>query len=70
VDHFGVFNMQMISYINEIKRLLIDQYGFKEDPLCPGVPVDVPDGNYPMEIEGKIDYVRIEHGKINCCNFD
>ena len=30
----------------------------------------VPDGTYPMKIDGKMDYVVIENGLINCCNFD
>lgn len=61
----------MIEYINAIKRKLIDQYGFPENPMVPGcVFGDVPDGEYPMTINGKLDNVRIKDGKINCCNFD
>ena len=59
--------MQMQEYINEIKRLMISQYGFKENQ---GVPMNVPDGRYPMEIEGKTDYVLIKDSKIHCCNFE
>lgn len=29
----------------------------------------VPDGEYPMVIDGKRDNVRIEGGKIHCCNY-
>jgi hypothetical protein len=59
----------MVGYIDEIKKQFISVYGFKENPEKPGLPMDVPDGEYPMEIEGKIDKVRIENGKIYCCNF-
>ncbi len=62
--------MWMTSYIAEIQRQMISKYGFKEDPTRPGVPMDVPDGEYPMEIEGKLDKVRITDGKISCCNFE
>lgn len=60
----------MIEYINEIKRQLIEVYEFQEDSDKPGCPLDVPDGEYPMTISGKLDKVRIENGAINCCNFE
>jgi len=63
--------MTMMEYILEVKRILRDEYGFvplpgstKAEPL-----LDVPDGVYPMRIEGKLDNVRITKGKIYCCNF-
>jgi hypothetical protein len=56
-------------YIAEIQRKLIDVYGFKENPEKPGLPMDVPDGEYPMTIEGKKDYVQINGGNISCCRF-
>lgn len=59
-----------LSYIDEIQRQLIETYGLTENPDKPGVPLDVPDGYYPMIIERKLDHVRIVDGKINCCNFD
>ncbi len=65
--------MMMTDYIREIKRQLRDVYGFTpsdrstEDEL---VFDDVPDGEYPMEIEKQLDRVRIENGGISCCNFD
>jgi hypothetical protein len=49
---------------------LIEKHGFREDPAHPGLPLDVPDGEYPMTIDGKLDHVRVEGGKINCCNFE
>ena len=59
--------MQMIEYISEIKRQLIEVYEFpKNDSGC---PTEVPDGEYPIQIEGRTDYVRIRGGRISCCNF-
>lgn len=62
--------MWMTDYIRSIQRKLIDEYGFTEDPERPGIPLDVPDGNYPMTIEGKLDQVKVVDGGINCCNFE
>lgn len=63
--------MWMTSYIVAIQRQLIDQYGFPENPDRAGTILgDVPDGEYPMTIEGRLDHVRIKDGKISCCNFD
>jgi hypothetical protein len=62
--------MSMLEYVQEIQRQLITVYGFAENPQMPGLPMDVPDGAYPMTIEGKRDNVTIENGKINCLNFD
>ena len=62
--------MWMTSYIREIQRQFVSHYGFDERPDAPGVPVAVPDGEYPMMIEGKLDRVRIQAGKISCCNFE
>ena len=62
--------MWMTDYIREIQRQLISVYGYQEDADRKGVPLDVPDGEYPMTIEGKLDHVRVVDGKISCCNFD
>ena len=59
----------MLEYIGQIQRQLIAQYGFSENPDKPGVPLNVPDGTYPMTINGKVDNVRIDKGRIFCCNF-
>ncbi len=64
--------MRMADYLGEIKRQFMDVYGFK--PL-PGSTkkepsIKVPDGVYPMNIECKVDYVRVKNNRIiNCCNF-
>lgn len=62
--------MLMTDYVREIQRQFIIVYGFKENPEKPGVPLGVPDGEYPMTISGKPDKVRIVGGKISCCNFE
>lgn len=60
-----------LEYIRGVKRGLRDQHGFEPSE---GVEIDpcfanIPDGTYPMVIDGKTDYVRIIAGKISCCNF-
>lgn len=62
--------MWMTDYIREIQRQFIEHYGFAERSDAPGVPVDVPDGEYPMTIDGKLDRVCVQSGKISCCNFE
>ena len=63
--------MWMTDYVREIKRQFVEVYGFKPLPGSTKYEynVDVPDGEYPMTIENKLDKVRIENGKISCCNF-
>ena len=61
--------MWMTDYIAEIQKQFIDKYGFEENPEKPGLPIGVPDGEYPMKIEGEIDNVTVKDGIINCCNF-
>lgn len=66
--------MWMSDYIRAVKQCLRDEHGFspkessddENDPIFDGIP----DGVYPMTIEGRLDRVRIEDGRINCCNFD
>jgi hypothetical protein len=64
--------MWMSDYFRAIKRQLRDVYGFAPTG---GTEVDptferIPDGEYPMEIDGKMDRVAIVDGRIKCCNFD
>lgn len=60
----------MFKYITAIKRAFRDQHGFKpvggteHEPL-----LNVPDGEYLCNIDGKKDLVKIINGGINCCNF-
>lgn len=64
--------MWMADYIREIKKQFRDKYGFTPSKTVGGEPCfdNIPDGMYPMRIEGKLDHVKIEKGKISCCNFD
>jgi hypothetical protein len=57
----------MIEYITEIQRQLVENYGFQKGDN--GCPQNVPDGAYPMIIDGKLDLVCIVNGGIWCCNF-
>ena len=56
------------QYIQEIQKQFISCYNFK--PNENGLPSDVPDGEYPMWVEGRYDLVKIKNGMISCCNFD
>jgi hypothetical protein len=62
----------MLGYIREIKRQWQEVYHFIPSRVVDGEPCfdNIPDGDYPMVIEGQLDWVRLEDGKINCCNFD
>ena len=64
--------MRMIDYVRAVKCGLRDNYGFKPKPGSTDKEplLDVPDGEYPMTIEGKLDKIRIVHGSISCCNFE
>lgn len=63
--------MNMIEYINAVKRGLRDQHkliptgGTDDEPLF----ADIPDGEYRMTIDGRVDRVEIRAGMIRCCNF-
>lgn len=60
-----------ISYIRSVQRGFIEQHKFPENPDKPGCVLgEVPDGCYPMAIDGRVDYVVIKNGMIGCCNFD
>jgi fructose-1,6-bisphosphatase/inositol monophosphatase family enzyme len=60
--------MRMTDYIQAVKRDLRDQHGFTP---CPGSSKDellfdnVPDGEYPMTINGRLDYGRLDNGSIH-----
>ena len=64
--------MWMTEYINEIKRQFRDTYHFEPVGGTQGEPLfdNIPDGTYPMTIEGKVDNVKIEGGMIHCCIFE
>ena len=62
----------MIGYINAVKRGFRDQCGCIPTGGTDHEPLfdNIPDGIYPMEINGRMDYVKIVNGIINCCNFE
>ena len=57
--------MGMIQFINTIKKKFIEEYNFPESNTNKGCPVGVPDGTYPMTIEGKEYQVVIKDDKIS-----
>ena len=61
--------MWMTQYIREIKIQLRDKYHFTPSRVEDGEPCfeNIPDGEYPMTIDGKLDPVRVENGRIFCC---
>ncbi len=65
--------MWMSDYIRAIKNQFRDKYGFKPSRVVDGEPcfTDIPEGVYPMKIDGKLDHVEITSGgSISCCNFE
>ena len=62
----------MIGYVQKVKQGLRDKYGFKptggtkQDPIFDNIP----DGTYPMKINGKLDNVKVVDGKFHLCNWD
>lgn len=64
--------MWMTDYIREIKRQFMDVYKFSPSRFEHGEPCfdSIPDGTYPMDIDGKRDAVKITNGIISCCNFE
>ena len=60
--------MWMTQYIDKIQNKLVSQYGFVPDVR--GLTQQVPDGEYPMEIDGRLDRVSIEGVMIHCGRFD
>lgn len=63
--------MMMTDYIRAVKMRLLTT--FPEtctllEQQGEEVIISLPDGVYPIEIEGKIDYVAIERDRIFCCN--
>jgi hypothetical protein len=66
--------MWMTDYIREIKRQFRDVYHFVPNGGTEADPTfaegSIPDGEYPMTIEGRLDRVRLEDGAIKCGNFE
>jgi hypothetical protein len=61
----------MTEYVRQIRIALRDQHKFQptggteEEPLFNNIP----DGEYPIKINGKVDNVLIKKGAIHCCRF-
>lgn len=61
----------MTEYILAIKQKLLNVHsakiigGTKDDPL-----IEIADGEYNCEIDGRTDCIKIVSGRIDCCNFD
>jgi len=64
-------NMWMADYSNAVRRALRDKHGFVPTGGTDDCPLfdEVPDGTYPVEIEGRIDDIKVVDGHISCCNF-
>jgi len=61
-----------IAYLRAIKRQFRDFYGFQpnaqsteDDPWFDHIP----DGEYPMTIDGEPDQVRVRNGWVTCFRF-
>ena len=61
-----------INYIREIKLQFRDVYHFTPDREQDGEPCydAIPDGVYPMTIEGKLDNVKVVGNRIFCCRYE
>ncbi len=62
------------KYINEIKRQLAEIYLFKAvrnpDNTIEYITQEIPDGEYPMIIKGKTDYIQVKDGNIYCYKWE
>lgn len=54
------------GYLDTVQRRLVDHYGFPERWLHASHPV--PDGEYPVVIDGRCDLVIIDDGRVSCEN--
>ena len=64
--------MQTKYYLQEVKRQLRDKYNFVQTGGTEDDPTfdDMPDGVYPMEINSRIDKVKIKSKDIIHYNFN
>ena len=54
--------MCLVKLVSQIKKGLIVQYNFPVDPKHPGTPLDVPDGEYRIEIGGRSFLAKVKDG--------
>jgi hypothetical protein len=74
LDYVALVGRDICKYVNAVKRGLRDVYGFEPEANLAGdepifAPGEVPDGIYPLVIDGKVDIVSIEDGRIDCQNW-
>lgn len=64
--------MWMTEYVREVKKQLRDKYGFVPDRTVGDEPCfdHIPDGDYPMTINGKLDRVKVVNGRFVVSNLD
>jgi len=64
--------MFMLQYVAAVKRGFRDVHGFTPSGGTEHEPLfnNIPDGEYPMEIDGKLDRVRLIDGRLSMCNFE
>lgn len=68
---FRGLQMMFLGYMNKVKNAFHDQWGFEPierkfgDCRYDGI---IPDGFYPMIIDGKIDCVQVGGDRITCGN--
>jgi len=64
--------MRMLEYAAAVKRGLRDVHGLTPTGGTDQEPTfdNIPDGEYPMEINGEIDRVRVTDDRLFMCNFD
>lgn len=63
----------MDNYVVKVKRQLRDKYGFTPSRVVgDDEPYfgKIPDGEYPMTIDGKLDRVKVINGKFSLCNWE
>lgn len=64
----------MLEYIAAVKRGFRDTHGFKPTDGPEVSPVfgegQIPDGEYPMVINGRVDHVQLVGGMIHCTRFE
>lgn len=61
------------DYMLEVHRQFVRVYGIEPTnpaSMYPRFPEGaIEDGEYPMDINGMTDYVRVKNGRISCCHF-
>jgi hypothetical protein len=53
------------NFLMEVQRQLIEVHGLKEHPQMPGIATNVPDGEYPITIDGKTHNIQIKDGSFD-----